>query len=416
MKRVQRQIVSLLCAAGIVAFAVPAFAGSSDPLPAAASVGAPTPEIGRAIVFSRGFDVMYWDSVNGLRTVDAGLDPAISSDGRFITYLGRVDGQCNPVKVYDVRARSQVSLPGLNTDACNGNPALSGDGRLVAYDSRGTVEGDPNGIFLYDIVNKQPIALPEPIQSGSNDESPTLSDDGTLMSFVSGRGGATFDDVFLADISNPAVPVLISLPGLNTNDSERDAYMSGDASKIAFVTGPSLGQRVHIYDRASATVLSPEQLIEHDTYDPALNRDGSIAAVAQQDVDLGDRHVALFHIATGTLEEPRSLASDLTDEGPGIADPVELIDDTPPVVKLRCKSPKDDVIRCKVTLSEAGRVTLKSKLDTVKAKKSLQFAEAGSKKIKLRFKREVEGKTTVKARAVDSAGLRDKAKKRVRVR
>lgn len=407
----------MLCAAAIVALALPAAASASDPVPVVTSAGVPTPVIGRAMVFARGFDVMYWDSVNGLRTVDRGLKPAISSDGRFVAYIGRGGNQCTPVQLYDVRARSQVPLPGLNTGDCNNNPSLSGDGRFLAYDSSGTAPGDPSGIFLYNTVNQQRIELPEPIQSGSTEESPTLSDDGTLMTFVSGRSGPAFDDILFADISNPAAPVLIPLPGLNSDESERDAYMSGDGSTIAFVRGPFPGQSVSFYDRASGTTVSPPQLSEaYDTYDPALNRNGSLLAVAQQDVDLGDQAVGLFDPATGTLTKPRVLASDLTDEGPGIADPVELIDDTPPVVKLRCKSPKDDVIRCNVTLSEPARVKLKAELGTATAKGSKQFAQAGTKEVDLRFRQEVEGRAKIIARAVDNAGLKGKAKDKVKVR
>ena len=52
-------------------------------LPSAAPA-APKPQTGTAIVFQRGFDIMYWDSFNGLRRVDRGDEPSISSNGRYV--------------------------------------------------------------------------------------------------------------------------------------------------------------------------------------------------------------------------------------------------------------------------------------------------------------------------------------------
>jgi hypothetical protein len=418
MNRVQRRIVSLLCAGAVMAFASQANARIGDFHPRAdRSTGAPAPVIGRAIVIERGFDVVYWDSVNGMHTVARGLEPAISSNGRFVTYIGRNGKGCNPVRLYDVRARRGVPLPGLNTGDCNDNPAVSGDGHFLAYESRATAPGDPGGIFLYDVVNQQKIELPEPVGSTSTEESPTLSDDGSLMAFVSGRNGPAFDDIFVADISNPGAPVLIPLPGLNTNEAERDAYMSGDASTIAFVTGPTPGRRVSIYDRASATVVTPPPLSgAYDTFDPALNRDGSLAVVARQAIDLGDTAVALYNRATSKLTRPRVLRSRLGDENPGIADGVELIDDTPPAVKLRCRSPKDDSIKCRLTMSERARVKVVARLDGVTAKGSKRFLRAGTKRVALHFKQDVRGKAKVAAKAVDFAGLVGRAKDEVRVR
>ena len=63
-------------------------------VPAASSAAAPKPQIGSAIVFQRGFDIMYWDSFNGLRRVGRGDEPAISSNGRYVTYQRRGGAGC----------------------------------------------------------------------------------------------------------------------------------------------------------------------------------------------------------------------------------------------------------------------------------------------------------------------------------
>jgi hypothetical protein len=416
MNPVQRRIAGVFCATALAALAPEAGAVRNSGRDVRST--APTPVIGRAIVVERGFDVMYWDSVNGLRNIGPGLEPAISANGLFVTYIGRDGEGCNPVRVYDVRARRNVDLPGLNTGDCNDNPALSGDGRFVGYETRSTDPGDPSAINLYDIVNQQKIELAEPVQSSSTEESPTLNTDGSLLTFVSGRNGPAFDDIFMADISNPAAPTLISLPGLNSDESDRDAYMSDDGSTIAFVRGPLLGDReVSVYDVATGTVVTPTALSDaYDIWDAALNRDGSIVAVARRAVDLGDTAVALFDRTSETLTIPSFLKSDLSDENPGIADGVELIDDTPPKVKLRCKSPKEDTIRCKVGVSEAARVKLSARLDGEKTTVSRRFAAPGRKRLTLEFDQDVRGRAKVVAKAVDNAGLKGKKKKRVRVR
>ena len=105
-------------------------------VPAASSAAAPKPQIGSAIVFQRGFDIMYWDSFNGLRRVTRGDEPAISSNGRYVTYQRRGGAGCGKVIVRDMRTNRELSLPGIETGACITDPQLSGDGHYVVFSSQ----------------------------------------------------------------------------------------------------------------------------------------------------------------------------------------------------------------------------------------------------------------------------------------
>ena len=93
-------------------------------VPAAASAAAPKPLIGTAIVFQRGFDVMYWDSFTGLRKLARGDEPSISSNGRFVAYQQRGGSGCGKVVVLDLRSNAKLSLPGIETGSCVSSPAF----------------------------------------------------------------------------------------------------------------------------------------------------------------------------------------------------------------------------------------------------------------------------------------------------
>ena len=223
-------------------------------LPAAASAAAPKPLQGSAIVFQRGFDVMYWDSVNGLRRVDRGDEPSISSNGRYVTYQRRGGAGCGKVIVRDLRTNRELSLPGIETGSCIEDPHLSGDGHYVAFSSDGKAAGDPSAIYLYDTVAKRMLNLPAPVQSGSFEDSPSLSDDGRLMAFVSGRNTLNFDDVFVADLSRLASTGTVSLLPTPGAGHGRCSVRPGDVGQRL---AHRLRNRAHA--RARRAALQPQR-------------------------------------------------------------------------------------------------------------------------------------------------------------
>jgi Tol biopolymer transport system component len=383
----------------------------------AVAAAAPKPQTGSAIVFQRGFDIMYWDSFNGLRRVDRGDEPAISSNGRYVTYQRRGGSGCGKVIVRDMRTNQELSLPGIETGACITDPQLSGDGHYVVFSSQGKVAGDPTALYLYDTVAKRMLNLPAPVQSGSTEDSPSLSDDGRILSFVSGRHTLDFDDVFVADLSRLQSAGSVSLlptPGLPTGGAQSHAVMSGNGSLIAFETGRFLERQVQLYSRSQGRMLNAPALSSGlDSYDPSPTPNGSALLLAKQLKDLGDRSVYRFELGSGSLVRLGALKSTLSDEQPSIAEPVELVDRTAPVVKLRCKPAGGRKLRCTIRASErsTARVTLKV-AGGGKAKKKLRLKPGRNKRFTLKSRAAGKGKLS----AAVSDPSKNTARKRARVR
>lgn len=406
--RLRLPIVAALLAASLAAA-----------LPAAA--GAASREVtGTAYVFSRGFDVMYWDSVNGLRKISDGYEPAISSNGRYVVYARKTATQCRRLTLYNVRTRRTVPLPGVNEGDCVEQPRLSGDGRYLVWSGPGATAGNPSDVYLYDVLGKRKIPIPAPVNTDSSEQSPSLSDDGKLLAFVTGRVPLNFDDVKLADLSALEATGTVSLlptPGLPVDGSQRRAVMSGDGSTIAFTQGKDLAASVAVWDRTAGAMLDiPALRSGLDIYQPALTRSGQAIVVARQVRDLGDRSLWRFDRPTGAFRRLAFLNSTLSDEYPGVAEPVKLLDQTPPVVKLRCVGGVGRA-RCTVTVNEKATVAVRLRLKgRTQSLRRLAFRRAGTKRVTVPARRGVTGLGSANVRAVDAAGNVRKLTVRVRIR
>ena len=382
----------------------------------AASVAAPKPKLGTAIVFQRGFDVMYWDSFNGLRRVDRGDEPSISSNGRYVTYQRRGGAGCGKVVVRDLRTLRELSLPGIETGACITDPHLSGDGHYVVFSSHGTAAGDPTALYLYDTVAKRMLNLPAPVQSDGFEDSPSLSDDGRLLAFVSGRSLVNSDDIFVADLSklqSTGTVSLLATPGLPTGGAQSHATMSGNGSLIGFETGNFLERDVQLYSRSQRRLITHPALSSGlDSYDAAPTPNGSALLLAKQMKDLGDRSIYRFQLASGSLVRLGALKSTLSDEHPSIAEPIELVDRTAPIVKLRCKVRGGRKLRCTIRANERSTARLTLKVGGRKAKKKLRLKPGRNKRFTLKGKATGRGKLAV----VVSDPSKNTARSRNRVR
>lgn len=395
---------------------------------AGTALAAPKSVTGRAMVFDRGFDVVYWDSVNGERVIARGLEPSLSSDGRYIAYLDRdaSGAACDPVVLYDVRERRNLPLAGINGSDCIHDPRVSANGRYIVFEGAGTTPGDPSGIYLYDVVNQRRVGLPAPVNSPSTEGSPSLSDDGRLLALVSGR--SSFDSVLVADIS--AVPsggaaTLVPLPGFPIADpsSPREAEISGDGNTIAYAFGPELGRSVGIYDRSTSTISTPASLAQPgDTFQPGLNAAGNLIVVARTPAGANTSQPHLFDRAGGVLSRLRFLDSSVSEDEPDIADPVPLVDTTPPKIKLRCKARarKPRRVTCLVRSSEAvkGTLVVKRGKRAVAKRKQLRFNAAGKRRVAVRTRVALPkgAKLTATAKVKDSVGRRTSRRTRFRVR
>jgi hypothetical protein len=327
---------------------------------------------GQAYVWASGFDIKYWDTVNGGRWIGRGYDPSISKDGHFVAYAKKVQGSCYNLVVYDARARKNLSLPGLNTGSCADYPRLSGDGRYLVWEDHGTTAGNPSDVFMYDIVAKKRVPLPADVNTGSFEGSPSLTDDGRLLAFFSGRHGG-FGEIDLFDLKTNS---FVELPSLNTGESKRSPVISGNGSTIAFVTGPELGRAVGIYDRrAGAIEPAPALQSGYDDYDPVLSSSGRLVIYASQRKDLGDRALYHYNRDTRKFTQLSWLNTTLSEEYPGLADPAQILDFTAPRLHARCSAAG----ACVLTVNEAAAGTVSFSGSGRKgASRSVRWTKAGN--------------------------------------
>lgn len=146
---------------------------------------------------------------------------------------------------------------------------------------------------------------------------------------------------------------LLPAPGLPTAGAQSHAVMSGNGTLIAFETGIFIERQVQLYSRGQSRMLSAPALSSGlDSYDPSPTPNGSALLLTKQLKDLGDRSNYRFELGSGSLVRLGALKSTLSDEQPSIAEPVELVDRTAPIVKLRCKAAGGRQLRCTIRASE----------------------------------------------------------------
>jgi hypothetical protein len=133
--------------------------------------------------------------------------------------------------------------------------------------------------------------------------------------------------------------------------------------------------------------------------------------VANQVKDLGDRSVYRFGVGSGSFARLDALKSSLSDEHPSIAEPVELVDRTAPIVKLRCKRAGGGKLRCTIRSNERATARVTLKVAGGKAKKKLGLKPGRNKRFTLRSR---AGRGKLSAGVTDPSG--NTARKRARVR
>ncbi len=203
------------------------------------------------------------------------MTSSLSGDGKLVAFSAWAHPGGSPrwgVYLYDVTARKLVDLPKLNPETSDQRmSALSGDGRFLAYATNAKGGIGQTDITLYDLKTKTVLAVPEMNSKGS-DLQPSLSGEGRLVALVSDRpGGKGGRDIYLYDRTDRKY---LPLPGLNSEAHDQSPSLSADGRYIAFVSerrGGAGERDVYLYDREAQKLLpTPGLNSPHDDYDPCV--------------------------------------------------------------------------------------------------------------------------------------------------
>lgn len=224
------------------------------------------------------------EGISGPRTFDAGYEPSVSGDGRFVAFTGEfeVDFEAGlQIYVRDRRRRStalvSTAATGGGGDGRSESPSISSDGRFVAFRSEATdlVPGDTNGqtdVFVRDrtlgTTTRVSVSTAGAQPDGASDF-PSVSADGSAVAFVSratnlaGSDTNGVTDVFVHDlVAGTTVRVTNGIGGAEANGESFPAAISGEGQTVVFASAASNlvdGDTndvadVFAYDRATASI------------------------------------------------------------------------------------------------------------------------------------------------------------------
>ena len=249
----------------------------------------------------------------GTQGNSSSFDPAVSGDGRYITYSSAatnlVVGDTNlssEIFLFDTTTlattRVSVDSAAVQGNSSSADSAVSGDGRYITYisDASNLVVGDTNGhrdVFLFDRITAVTTRVSvnnAAVQGNADSSSPAISGDGRYITYhsdasnlVVGDTNGTFD-VFLFDRTT-AVTTRISVDSA-ANQSNADSFtpsISADGRYITYtsdasnlVVGDTNGTAdVFLFDRTTPltsriSVDSAANQSNADSFIPSISADG----------------------------------------------------------------------------------------------------------------------------------------------
>jgi TolB protein len=248
---------------------------------------------------------------NGIPASTQTFSPAVSADGRFVTFYGTgmgLPGANGDTQawVHDLKTGKTVLASKSNQGAAGGAayPSLSGNGRFVAFESDGANmpagDGVNSRVYVRDLVLGKTILI-----SRANDASPATGDvygqllslDGRFVVFRSNDAGlpggnGTRHHVYMRDMQAGVTKLIDkNSAGKVANDDSGDVSISGDGHSVVFDSqatnlqgGSALGQS---YVRNLAT--GKTTLVSQNTAGVPQNQSAYYAHAS------GDGHYVAFY-------------------------------------------------------------------------------------------------------------------------
>lgn len=264
-------------------------------------------------------DVIASIDSTGVTTSQDSTHPTLSRDGSIVTFVSagtlvpEDTNQVGDIYLFE-RKRSVTTLISINTDGTpadgpSENPHVSGNGMRVVFESTATnlVAGDNNqksDIFLRDLETQETTRISigfANTESAGNSTSPSISNDGRFISFVSdatnllapGEKTTSRTDIFVYDTRNGTTqrvaPLGTTVATVEPSGPSFDAEISADGRYVAYTStannivvgiDPAGIRNVFRWDRLTGDIIlvsvGPASVpADLDCFNPHINDDGN---------------------------------------------------------------------------------------------------------------------------------------------
>jgi Tol biopolymer transport system component len=248
-------------------------------------------------------------SVRGVAGNGASTGPAISADGRYVTFMSdATDLVANDTNnVYDVFRRDlvtgvtelvSVAAGGAQADAGSADASVSADGRYVAFASNAGNLGtgprsdqDLREVYVRDMVSRETVWVSAPLPGSppgrSASTQPSISADGRYVAYTSQSEDLVVPDtnqlspdVYRWDrTTRRTLRVGVTAAGAQFGGSQYPA-ISGDGRYVAFFAGS--GPQIYVRDVTLGTteLVSGSADVQGDgaSFGPSVSADGRFVA------------------------------------------------------------------------------------------------------------------------------------------
>ncbi|MCI5064768.1 hypothetical protein MRY87_03470 [bacterium] len=273
-------------------------------------------------------------------------DPVIARDGSAVVFqstatdlVANDDNEASDIFLYTLADESLVRISvdsdGLEGDGDSFSPSISGDGTAVVFQSgAGNLVADDtdefSDIFLHDVDAGTTSILSLDRNGTSADgasSAPFISDDGTLVAFVSSATDLVLDDtneqpdIFLRDISAESTIRVSGETDGGGNGASSSPVISGDNTYVLFeslatdivLNDDNSAQDIFSYNRTTEEIvrLSVDENgseLTQSSFAPSVNTNGQFVVFSSADgeLTLGDDNELfdIFFLNTQCLLAP----------------------------------------------------------------------------------------------------------------